>query len=405
MEDIQTVSKVRIRYAIFAFFIAQGLCFASWASRLPDIKTNFGIDDLSHFGYLLLLIPIGKFIAIPIVGFLLQRLKSKVTTQISLIGFVLSLFFVGVISGITTGGIPILGALLFLFGMFWNMTDISLNTQAIEVERMYDRPIIATFHASWSLAACIGALIGFVMLNLNISIFYHFVIMAFATLTLVLSNKKYLREDTATIKEEIKQENTSPKRKFGLPETILIQLGIVWLIALVIENTMFEWSDIYFQSVIKAPKSLQIGFLVFMVMMFTGRMLTNVAYKAFSKATVLQIAGVCIFVGFFTSSLLIGFVDSMTAKVVVNSVGFMLIGLGISCIVPTLYSIVGEKVSMPVGTALTIMSSISFVGPFLSPLLVGEISERFGMQYAYMVIGVFGLCIVAMAWGLNRKKG
>lgn len=386
-------TKQRIRIAVFAFFIAQGLCFASWASRLPDIKVIFGLDDLSHFGFILSLIPIGKFVAIPTVGILLPRLKSKTTALISLLGFILSLLLVGF-----TTNVYFLGVLLFLFGVFWNMTDISLNTQAIEVERMYGKPIIAAFHASWSISACVGALIGFVMINLNIVPTYHFIMLTVLCLLLVIFNARYLQDGEVLLAEDKTMAKEEKKgSKFKMVDMLLIQLGVIWLLALIIENTMFEWSDIYFQSVIKAPKSLQIGFLVFMVMMSVGRLLINAAYRIWSKNTVLIVAGCCIFAGFFTSAILIGHVDGMTAKVVVNSTGFMLIGLGISCIVPTLYSIVGEKATIPVGTALTIMSSISFIGPLVAPSLVGFISKHWGMDWAYLLISLFGLCIVAMA--------
>jgi len=396
MTEVQPTpySKQRIRYAVLALFIAQGLCFASWASRLPDIKKDFNVESYLHYGLLMFLLPIGKFVAIPLVGLLLPRIGSKKTVLISITGFALSLLLVSIIPGITG-----LGIALFLFGIFWNMTDISLNTQAIEVERIYGKPIIATFHASWSLAACIGAVIGYVMINLKIVTVYHFLIMSVVAIVIILINYKYLQEP-ATVSEKSKKiepEEKAKTGKFHLPETLLIQLGLVWLLALIVENTMFEWSDVYFQSVIKAPESLQVGFLVFMVMMFTGRMLTNYAYRIWQKKTVLQIAGALIFIGFLTSSLFIGYSDTLITKVIINSIGFMLIGLGISCVVPTIYSIVGDKATTPVGIALTIMSSISFIGPLVAPLLVGSISDKYGLEWAYLIIGLFGLCIVGIA--------
>lgn len=398
----QVYSKQRIRYAVLSLFIAQGLCFASWASRLPDIKKDFNVESYLHYGLLMFLLPIGKFVAIPIVGFLLPRIGSKKTVLISIVGYALSLFVVSIVPGITG-----LGITLFLFGTFWNMTDISLNTQAIEVERIYGKPIIATFHASWSLAACIGAVIGYTMINLNVITFYHFLAMAAVAILIILLNYKYLQEPTA-LKEpkEVKIEESPVKsRKLYMPETLLIQLGLVWLLALIVENTMFEWSDVYFQSVIKAPESLQVGFLVFMVMMFAGRMLTNFAYTIWQKKTVLQIAGGLIFAGFITSSLFIGYSDTMIVQVIITSVGFMLIGLGISCVVPTIYSIVGDKAKTPVGTALTIMSSISFVGPFVSPLLVGAVSDAYGPKWAYLVVSLVGLCIIAaVSFGRSLRK-
>ena len=74
----------------------------------------------------------------------------------------------------------------------------------------------------------------------------------------------------------------------------------------------------------------------------------------------------------------------------------MLIGLGISCVVPTLYSIVAEKSTTPPGLALTIMSAISFAGPLITPLAVGAISNNFGLEWAYLAVGLVGLGIVAI---------
>ncbi len=153
-EPTLSYSKDRIRYAVLSFFISQGLCFACFFSRLPDLKEHYGISDLSDLALLLSLLPIGKFIAIPSVGFLLPLIKSKKTTIISLTGFIVTLILIGL-----TPNIYIFGLMIFLFGIFWNMTDISLNTQAIEVERIYGKSIIATFHAGWSEEPCIGALI------------------------------------------------------------------------------------------------------------------------------------------------------------------------------------------------------------------------------------------------------
>lgn len=391
-DTLQPYSKNRIRYAVLALFIAQGLCFASWASRLPDIKADFSVESYLHYGFLMLLLPIGKFVAIPIVGFLLPRIGSKKTVLISITGYALALFMASVIPTITG-----LGIALFLFGTFWNMTDISLNTQAIEVERIFGKPIIATFHASWSLAACIGAVIGYAMINLGVGTLFHFLIISCLAIVIIIFNYKYLQEPATKVevKEEIKPEVKSSK--FRLPETLLIQLGFIWLLALIVENTMFEWSDLYFQSVIQAPETLQVGFLVFMIMMFSGRMLTNYAYRVWKKKTVLQIAGGLIFVGFITSSIFIGYSEALITRVIITSIGFMLIGLGISCVVPTLYSIVGEKAKTPPGLALTIMSTISFVGPFVSPLLVGAVSDAYDPRWAYLVMSIVGLCMIAVA--------
>ena len=62
----------------------------------------------------------------------------------------------------------------------------------------------------------------------------------------------------------------------------------------------------------------------------------------------------------------------------------------------TIYSLVGAKSRTPVGIALTILSSISFIGSLIAPLLIGAISQAFNMKYAYIVVGLLGLCILLM---------
>lgn len=386
-------SKEHIRFAVLSFFLAQGLCFSSWASRIPDIKEIFTVNDALYWGIVLFMIPAGKFVAIPLAGYLVSKLGSRIMVQISIMGYALSLFAIG-----TALNIYMLGVFLFCFGVFWNLCDISLNTQGIGIERLYGRTIMASFHGGWSLAACLGALTGFIMIVSDITPFWHFTLIAALILLLTMVSRRYLQDDvfTAEVKEEAVEDKSEKWQYIKRPEMLLIKLGLVGLFALVVESAMFDWSGVYFESVLQVPKSLQIGFLVFMVMMTVGRFLANYAYRIWGKQRVLQLSGAFIFIGFFTSALLGSTVDSMALKVIVNSFGFMLVGLGISSMVPTIYSLVGAKSKTPVGIALTILSSISFIGSLVAPLLIGAISQAFNMEYAYMVVGLLGLCILLM---------
>lgn len=398
MKEQLAYPKERIRYAVLSFFLAQGLCFSSWASRIPDVKAMFDVYDVFYWGLVLFLIPVGKFVAIPLAGFLVSRLGSRIMVQASVFGYALSLFLIGAVSSIYA-----LGACLFFFGVFWNMCDISLNTQGIIIERLFGRTIMASFHGGWSLAACLGAVIGFFMIMAGVPPFIHFSVSALLILLIILCGRRYLQDDRVRqfeeveVKEEKGQKETPALLSFiRKPELILIQFGLAGLFGLIVESAMFDWSGLYFESVLQVPKSLQIGFLVFMVMMTVGRFLANWAYGRLGKQRVLQLAGAFIFIGFFVSALLGGVFDNMILKVVVNSLGFMLVGLGISCVVPTIYSLVGAKSHTPVGIALTILSSISFVGSLVAPVLIGAISKAFDLEYAYLVVGVLGLCLFLM---------
>lgn len=385
-------SKSQVRNAMFAFFLAQGLCFASWASRIPDIKDIYEVDYALYWGMVLFLIPVGKFLAIPIASYLISRLGSKNMVQISVLGYGLSLLSIGFAQDIYA-----LGVCLFSFGICWNLCDISMNTQAIGIERIFGKTILASFHGAWSLAACIGALVGYLMIIGDISPTLHFNGIAFVILLLVLYGRRHLLTNLSAVKKEDSSSVSQSKTHYFLrPEKLLLTLGLVGLLALIVESAMFDWSGVFFDSVVEAPESLQIGFLVFMLMMTLGRFLTNAAYNVLGKKKVLQVAGILIFLGFFSAGLLGNLFESLSLKVVSTSVGFMAVGLGISCMVPTIYSFVGIKSTTPISIAITILSSISFVGSLLAPLLIGSITQYFDITYAYLLIGLLGLCITAM---------
>lgn len=388
-------SKERIRIGVLTFYLSQGLCFATWASRIPDIKLKFDVTDDFLWGMILFLIPVGKFISIPFSGYTVPKFGSQKMVQVAILGYALSLFLIGISSNVY-----VLGFCLFLFGVFWNLTDISLNTQGIDIERVFGKTIMGAFHGAWSLAACIGALIGFLMINFQVIPFYHFTIIAVLIAASWSINNKYLVKDVSNPLEKEEEETVESikKEKWRMPENVLLQLGLLGLFALIVESAMFDWGAVYFKTTVNAPDSLQIGFLIFMVMMTVGRFMTNKAYSLFGKKGTIQVAGTLIFLGMAMSSLVPGIVTS--------SIGFTLVGLGISCMVPTIYSMVGLKSKTPTGIALTILSTISFIGSLIAPPLIGGISKMMdnNIRYAYMAVGIFGLCIVLIATCTNAMK-
>lgn len=142
----------------------------------------FDVYDVFYWGLVLFLIPVGKFVAIPLAGFLVSRLGSRVMVQASVFGYALSLFLIGAVSSIYA-----LGVCLFFFGVFWNLCDISLNTQGIVIERLFGRTIMASFHGGWSLAACLGAVMGFFMIVGGVPPFIHFTVSAVLILLIILA--------------------------------------------------------------------------------------------------------------------------------------------------------------------------------------------------------------------------
>jgi MFS family permease len=152
------------------------------------------------------------------------------------------------------------------------------------------------------------------------------------------------------------------------------------------EGAMFDWSGVYFKDIVKAPSSLVIlGYTSFMIMMATGRFVADYIITKIGRKRLLQICGIMISTGLFTA-VLFPFLISCT-------ISFMLVGLGVSSIVPTVYSAAGRHSRVPPGIALATVSSVSFLGFLMGPPLIGHISQIAGLRYSFAVIGIFGIGI------------
>ncbi len=378
--------KRRVRLAVSLVYFSMGLCFSSWASRIPDIKTALTLND-AIFGSILFALPVGQFLMMPFSGRLVTRFGSHRVLQFAFPAYTLALTSIGLVQAGWQLAIS-----LFLFGVSGNMCNISVNTQGIEAERLYGRPIMESFHGGWSLAGFTGALIGLIMINLKLQPLWHFVFIVLLVWTIVRINYPFL------VRSELIGKIKRPRRKFFLkPDYILLQLGIIGFCSMASEGAMFDWSGVYFKDVVQAPESLVIlGYTSFMIMMASGRFLADYLIRKIGRKKLIQICGTMISAGLFTSVIFPYLVPATLA--------FMLVGLGVSSIVPTVYSTAGKHPTIPPGIALATVSSVSFLGFLMGPPLIGYIAEALSLRYSFAVIGVFGIGITFMVSRVQALK-
>jgi len=371
-------NRKRARLAVSLVYFCMGLSFASWASRIPDIKTALELSD-GIFGSILFALPVGQFLTMPISGRLVTRYGSHNTLKFSLPAYTFALAGIGLVQ---TGWQ--LAMALFIFGVTANVCNISVNTQGVAAERLYGRPIMASFHGGWSLAGFTGALIGLLMINLKVNPVWHFVLIMLIVGIILRINYPHL------LQNEGPANKTAPRRRFfSKPDGMLLQLGVIGFFSMASEGAMFDWSGVYFKDVVKAPESLVIlGYTSFMIMMATGRFLADYLTAKIGRKLLMQICGVMISGGLFTAVFF--------PYLVPCTLAFMLVGLGVSSIVPAVYSAAGKHHNIPPGIALATVSSVSFLGFLIGPPLIGLIAEAFGLRYSYAIIAIFGIGITFM---------
>lgn len=376
LDESQVVDRKRYRAAVMLFFFSHGIIFSSWASRIPIIKDQLGLSE-GQLGSLLLMIPVGQLLTMPLVGKLVSKYGSHRILSIGLFFYSLMLIAIGLAPTFWT-----LAGVLMLFGTFSNMCNISTNTQGVLVENLYGRSIMTSFHGGWSIAGFFGALLGMLMIRLDITTWMHFAVSSTLVILMWLWASNNLIPD-------VKKQEEKKATGFKMDKTLIV-LGVIGFCSMAVEGAMFDWSGVYFKEIVQVAKdNVVLGYTSFMIMMASGRFVGDRIIQKIGKKTTLQVSGILMFVGLGISVFFPQMVPCMLA--------FMLVGVGVACNVPVVYSIAGRHKTIESGIAITMVSSISFLGFLMGPPLIGYIAELWDLRYSFGIFALFGLLMTVLA--------
>ncbi|MBS7563181.1 MFS transporter [Mucilaginibacter sp. Bleaf8] len=368
-------SRNILRIAVGAIFFLPGLIFASWASRIATIQQNLKLTD-AGLGGLLFCIPVGLMLSLSVAGWLVNRIGSRRLSMFSLILYSVALIGLG-----AAPNLPILIACLLCYGFASNLANIAVNTQAVAIEKLYDTPIMASFHGLWSLAGFAGAGIGTFMIGNDIVPFYHFSLVAVLVIIGLLVSWRFLLDDQSPAK-------SGPA--FVLPDRALIKLGIISFCSLICEGAMFDWSVIYFKKVVHAHNAwIAAGYTCAMGAMALGRFIADSFAASYGIKKTLQVSGILTAMGMLIAILF--------PSLIVAMFGFVLVGAGVSSVVPMVYSEAGRSKTMSPGMALAAVATIGFVGFLVGPPVIGFLSQAFNLRIALLLVVGMGVCVTLLS--------
>lgn len=376
--NTRTPKQLRIGAAIF-FFIS-GFGYSTWASRIPTIKHQLHLND-AQLGTVLFALPIGLMCTMPITSRLLTHYSSR---AIMLFGSLL-LSVILILIGITDSMWQLI-AMLFCFGSARNLMTLSINTQGVAVQALHSKSIMATFHGIWSLAGFAGAAVGLIMVYFNIAPAWHFL---FVSISLTIFSLYF-------IKDTLYQKPVPQSRRpvFSLPDKYLLKFSLICFACMACENTMYDWSALYFQKEVHAAKTTATAaFVIYLVAMTIGRFVGDKLVTRFGIKTVLKFSGIFI-LGGLSLAVLLPFV--ITAQL-----GFILVGFGVSCVVPMIFSLAGKSKNMSSSSALASISTVGYLGFVLVPPLVGFIAQAASLRVSFGIIALFGGLIVYLVSKIN----
>ncbi|TSD63462.1 MFS transporter [Inquilinus sp. KBS0705] len=366
--------KTTLRFAVGAMFFMAGLCFASWASRIATIQQNLSLSD-AGLGAVLFAIPVGLMCSLPFSGWIITKFGSRKLLIMASVMYCCSLVTLGMAQNTFQ-----LICCLLVFGFSSNAVNISVNTQAVAAEQLYGRPILASFHGIWSLAGFAGAAIGTLMIGKGIIPLHHFIGIMLIILINIAIISGYLKNDKVTSSDPV----------FVMPDNSLIKLGVIAFCSMICEGAMFDWSVIYFKKVVLATGAwMGAGYTAFMLTMATGRFIADWFAHRFGLKRTLQVSGLLTASGLLIAVLFPYLYTSL--------LGFLLVGFGVSSVVPLVYSAAGRSKTMSPGVALAAVSTIGFLGFLVGPPVIGFIAGIATLRGSFTLIAAMGICVTVVS--------
>ena len=380
--NASTISLTARRVVLSGFFFLTGICFASWASRIPDIKMQLGLSD-GAFGAILFFLPIGSFLGIPISGSLTAMQGSKKIVIIASIVYPLTLVALGFAHTTT-----LLAIGLFLFGIAGNMFNVSINTQAAALSKLFDKSITSRFHGFWSLAGFSGGLLGGFFVAHSISPIQQFIFVAMVGWLFLFLAHSYL------LPGEPNKNHVS--KIWNKPNPLMWQFGLIAFTNMICEGMMFDWSGVYFQDVVKVSSEWRTtGYICFMGAMTIGRMFSDSLINYWGARKQLILSGLVVTFGLI--------IATAFPHLVISSVGFLLVGFGVSSVIPTIYGTVGRTTEVSqVSVALASVSSVGFFGFLIGPPIIGFLSQAIGLRWAFLTVSSLGIITALRANQLKK---
>lgn len=378
-----TIPLRTYRIAASVFFFIAGLTFATWASRIPDIQNKLQLSD-AGLGGVLFSLPVGLMVSLPLSGWLVSKFGSRKMVVIGALLYPLILIPLSMAASVLQ-----LTATLFFFGIASNLVNIAMNTQAVGVEKLYNRSVMASFHGLWSLAVFAGALTGTFFVSKGFSPLIHFSIVSVAACLLALFSYKFTLPADAG--------NSQPTKLFVKPDSSILLLGLIAFCSMLVEGAMADWSGVYFKKIVEAPAALiTLGYVAFSGTMAFGRFIGDWLVTKFGVQKMLQLSGVMI-----TTGLLIAvFFPNIYAA----TAGFFLVGFGVSSVVPVIYGLAGKSATMPASAALAAVSTISFLGFLIGPPLIGFIAQGISLRWSFAMVALLGFGTSLLAGKLKNKQ-
>lgn len=443
MRGVSIDVRLRVaRAAVFTVFGVNGFLLAMWVVHIPAVTDRTGISH-SALGMFILLMAGAGIVGMRLAGPLADRFGSR--ALVAAAAGIASLAVIG--PGLATGPVG-LGIALACFGFGNGALDVSMNAQAVHVERAYRRPIMSAFHALYSGGGLLGSLLGAAALRAGFDLRLTLALACTAGLALVaLCVPRLLSDrDTAAVLDgsagraegsageqgvhahppassasaSVVTADDPPRPHAATPHVTaahattradapgarrerrrhsraVAALAVIAFAVLLTEGVAADWSTLQMRERLEVDDATAaLAFAAFSVTMTAGRLIADRVSGRFGPVAVVRYGTLLAALGLAT--IMISPWTPLTLT------GWALCGLGLSGSIPQIFTAAGNLGSATAATDMSRVFALGYVGLLAGPALIGGLTELVPLTVA-LVVPLVAVLICALSADVVHPRG
>lgn len=360
------------RIATTAVFLVNGLGIGAWAVEVPRIKESLGLSDPS-LGMALFCFALGALVAMPLAGKLAPRFGSGRATAILGAAFVVMLPLPALVPNFAS-----LCVALLALGAANGALDVSMNGHASAIEARLDTPIMSSFHAAWSAGGLAGAAAGAAIQSAGLGTISGLLLPDVLIALVIVGSAVFALRD-------IGPRAQAASSGFVMPSPGVMKLAGLAFLAMLVEGAVADWSAVYLRANLSAQAgAAALGYSAFALSMAACRIFGDASVRRFGARSVVGAGGLVAALGL---ALVLGLPSLVTA-----CIGFALVGIGLSNVVPVIFSAAGRSTATP-AVGVSMAATAGYAGFLIGPPMIGLGAGLVGLRLALCVLLLAALVV------------
>src|ERR1700722_69735 len=383
---MQQRSLQQVRVSVSLIFLIHGLIIATWASRIPAFQACLHLSP-AVLGRSLMMAAIGSVFAMPAAGWLIHKYGSLIMVIGSTLGFGLALLLIAESNTVLT-----LSVALLFYGAMAGSMDVAMNTHAVMLEKRYQRHIMSSFHALFSLGGMAGSALGGLVASRGVSVGIHFWVSGVVLVAMSLLAFKWLPLPSSPSESE----------KVATRGTIVwsVALGALAMLAfsiMLVEGAIADWSAIYLRTAVLAgPGLAALGYAVFSGAMAAGRLAGDYLTGKLGRAHLVCYGALLAAAGL---AFVVVFGNAASALV-----GFTCAGAGLATIIPNTFAAAGNIEGSAPGPSLAVVTTAGYAGFLCGPPLIGFVAQLSTIRAALWILVVLSALSALASTYMKRSS-